>query len=78
METAAVRVQLLGGFKVELPDGTEAGPWERPSARRLLQVLVLRERRRIGREELADLLFPDLTPARAANAVSKALSGSSR
>ena len=70
---AALRVDLLGGFRVELPDGRVAGPWERPSARRLVQVLLLREQRRIGREELADLLFPDLAPPRAANAVSKAL-----
>ena len=74
MDTAAVvRVQLLGGFRIELPDGRTAGPWERPSARRLFQVLVLRERPRMGREELADVLFRDLPPVRAANAVSKAL-----
>jgi DNA-binding SARP family transcriptional activator len=74
METAAVvRVQLNGGFRVELPNGRVAGPWERPSARRLFQVVVSRDRRRIGREELAELLFPDLAPERAANAVSKAL-----
>ena len=72
-ESATVRVQLLGGFRVELPDGRLAGPWERPSARRLFQILVLRPRRRIGRLEVADLLFPDLAPARSANAVSKAL-----
>ena len=71
---AVVRVQLLGGFRVELPDGRIAGPWERPSARRLFQIVVLRDRRRIGREEVADLLFQNLPPTRAANAVSKALS----
>lgn len=68
-----VRVQLLGGFRVELPDGRVAGPWSRPSARRLFQIVVLRDRRRVGREEVAELLFSDLAPARAANAVSKAL-----
>ena len=73
-KAAAVRVQLLGGFRVELPDGSIAGPWERPSARRLFQVVILRDRRRIGREEAADLLSQDLAPARAAHAVSKALS----
>lgn len=63
MESAGtVRVQLLGGFRVELPDGRIAGPWERPYARRLFEVVILRERRRIGREEVADLLFQDLAP----------------
>lgn len=69
-----VQVQLLGAFRVELPNGKDAAPWARPSGRRLFQALLLRERRRIGREEVAQLLFPDRAPERAANAVSKALS----
>ena len=73
MQTGNLKVLLLGEFKVMLPDGEVAGPWIRPSARRVFQVLVLREQHRIGREELAELLFPELKPERAANAVSKAL-----
>jgi DNA-binding SARP family transcriptional activator len=72
--TGGLRVQLLGAFRVELPDGNVATVWSRPSGRRLFQVILLREGRRVGREELAEFLFPDLAPARAANAVSKALS----
>jgi DNA-binding SARP family transcriptional activator/tetratricopeptide (TPR) repeat protein len=37
-------------------------------------LLLLRADHRIGREELAEILFADLTPDRAANAVAKALS----
>ncbi|HEX6128006.1 MAG TPA: AAA family ATPase [Candidatus Limnocylindria bacterium] len=70
----ALRIQLLGRFAVLLPDGRRAGPWARPTARRLVQLLALRTEHRIGREELADILFPELSPASAANAVAKALS----
>ncbi|HEX2142637.1 MAG TPA: AAA family ATPase, partial [Candidatus Limnocylindria bacterium] len=67
-------IQLLGRFAVVLPDGQRAGPFARPTARRLVQLLCLRPDRRIGREELAEILFPELAPARAANGVAKALS----
>jgi len=70
----AVRIQLLGRFAVLLPDGRRAGPWARPTARRLVQLLCLRADRRIGRDELAEILFPQLSPASAANGVAKALS----
>lgn len=69
-----LKVQLLGAFRVELPNGRIAAVWSRPSGRRLFQMILLREGHRIGREEVAELLFPDLAPARAANGVSKALS----
>jgi DNA-binding SARP family transcriptional activator len=67
-----VRIQLLGGFGVELPDGRQAGPWQRPIARRLVQLLAIAPSRRAGREQIAEALFANLAPARAANAVSKA------
>ena len=69
-----IDVRLLGGFQVVRPDGSIAGPWVRPSARRVFQVLVLREQCRIGREELTEVLFGDLAPEQAARALSKALS----
>ena len=68
-----VAARLLGGFELTLPDGTRAGPWERPAARRLLAYLLLRPSRQAGREELAEALFAQLDPERASNAVSKAL-----
>ena len=69
-----IRVQLLGRFSVLLPGGGHAGPWGRPTARRLMQLVSLRKEHRIGREEAAELLFPDLSPSGAANGVAKALS----
>lgn len=71
---STVRIQLLARFNVLLPRGQRAGPWGRPTARRLVQLLALREDHRIGREEAAELLFPDLSPSGAANGVAKALS----
>ncbi|MGH2454771.1 MAG: hypothetical protein ACRDHD_00720 [Candidatus Limnocylindria bacterium] len=72
--TVAIRVQLLGRFAVLLPDGRRAGPWSRPTARRLVELLCLRDGHRVGREEAAELLFANLPPAGAANAVAKAIS----
>ena len=72
-ERRALRVQLLDGFSIWFPDGRVVGRFERPSARRLFEALLLRPGRRAGREELAEILFPRLAPKRASNAVSKAL-----
>jgi DNA-binding SARP family transcriptional activator len=66
-------VRLLGRFQIDLPDGRIAGPWRRPSARRLVQLVLVLPGHSVGREEVAEILFPELAPARAANAVSKAL-----
>jgi DNA-binding SARP family transcriptional activator/tetratricopeptide (TPR) repeat protein len=71
---AGTWAQLLGPFAVRLPDGRTAGPWERPAARRLVQLLLLRPAYSMGREEAADILFPGLEPDRAPRALSKALS----
>jgi DNA-binding SARP family transcriptional activator/tetratricopeptide (TPR) repeat protein len=71
--SSPLSAQLLGGFTVVLPDGSTAGPWERPVARRLVQLLLLAPGHQLGREQLAEMLFPNLAPDRAANSVSKAL-----
>ena len=51
-----------------------AGPWARPSARRLCELVLVSPGRRIGREVACEALFPGLGPAAAANALSRALS----
>jgi len=68
-----VAVRLLGPFAVT-SGGREAGPWPRPTARRLCQLVLVSPGRRVGREAACDALFPGLPPRAAARALSKALS----
>ncbi|HTW06388.1 MAG TPA: AAA family ATPase [Acidimicrobiales bacterium] len=71
--TARFRVSLLGPFAITLGERS-AGPWARPSAKRLCELVMLSPGRRVGREAVGDVLFANLGPAAAANAFSKALS----
>jgi len=68
-----LRIRLLGPFCVGW-DGRVAGPWPRPSARRLCELVLISPGRRISRDRLCEELFPNLDPHAAARAVSKALS----
>ena len=68
-----VRVTLLGPFGIEL-NGRSAGPWYRPRAKRLCELVMLTRSHRLGREVARDLLFPKLAPAASAQALSTALS----
>jgi class 3 adenylate cyclase/tetratricopeptide (TPR) repeat protein len=67
------RATLLGPFSVTRGDVT-AGPWERPSARRLLQLVLVSPGRRIGREAASEALFPQLRPDAATRSLNKAIS----
>ena len=69
----AVRVRLLGPFSV-VSGGRAAGPWPRPSARRLCQLVLVSPGRRVSRDLACEELFPGLDPRAAARSVSKALS----
>src|SRR6516164_6512718 len=73
MDNVAVRVRLLGPFSV-VSGGRSAGPWPRPSARRLCQLVLVSPGRRISRDLACEELFPGLDPRAAARSVSKALS----
>ncbi len=68
-----LRAKLLGPFSITLGD-LRAGPWARPSARRVCELLLVSPGRRVGREAACELLFPNLGPEQAAAALSKALS----
>jgi DNA-binding SARP family transcriptional activator/tetratricopeptide (TPR) repeat protein len=68
-----VQVRLLGPFEVSAGSRT-AGPWPRPTARRLCQRTLIAPDRRISRDLACEDLFPDQDPHSAARAVSKALS----
>ena len=68
-----VRVTLLGPFSIKL-DERCAGPWYRPAARRLCELLMLTPSHRLGREAAREFLFPKLAPVASASALSTALS----
>ncbi len=65
--------RLLGEFAITAGDRT-AGPWPRPSARRLCALLLVSTGRRVTRDLACDELFPRLEPRTAARSLSKALS----
>ena len=69
----ALQVRLLGPFVVSRA-GRTAGPWPRPSARRLCELVLVSPGRRVSRDLAGEELFGDLDPRAAARAVSKALS----
>ena len=66
-------VRLLGPFLLTLGERS-AGPWGRPSARRLCQFVLVSPGRHVGREVVCEALFPHLGALAAANELRKALS----
>ncbi|HET7721157.1 MAG TPA: hypothetical protein VFK43_14415, partial [Acidimicrobiales bacterium] len=58
-----VRVRLLGEFDVTV-DGAlvPAGAWKSRRATQLVALLALAPNRRLGTEQVMDLLWPDLAP----------------
>ena len=70
----ALRVALLGGFRVtvgaRIIDDTG---WRRRTARTLIKLLALAPGHALPREQVMDLLWPDLDPAAAANNLRQAL-----
>jgi class 3 adenylate cyclase len=70
---ARLRANLLGWFGITLAD-RRVDRWPRPSAKRLCELVMLSPGCRIGREVACELLFGNLSPGAAANALSRALS----
>ena len=68
-----VRVRLLGQFAITAGERA-AGPWPRPSARRLCALLLVSPGHRVSRDLACEELFPRLEPRAAARSLSKALS----
>ena len=68
-----VDINLLGGFSVVV-DGrpVAAQAWTRRSAAALVKLLALRPGRRLPREQVMDLLWPDLLLDQAAPRLHKA------
>ncbi len=71
-EVVPLRARLLGPFSITLGDRS-AGPWARPTARHLCQLVLLSPGRRVRRDAACEALFPHLGPD-AARALSKTLS----
>ena len=68
-----VDISLLGGFAVVVDGRAVAAPaWTRRSAATLVKVLALRPGRQLPREQLVDLLWPDLLLEQAAPRLHKA------
>ncbi|HTW10316.1 MAG TPA: BTAD domain-containing putative transcriptional regulator, partial [Acidimicrobiales bacterium] len=68
-----LRAHLLGMFRVTL-GVNEAGPWQRPPAKRLCEFVLLSPGRLVAKEAAMEALWPQLSPAGAARALSQALS----
>jgi DNA-binding SARP family transcriptional activator len=68
-----LRVTLLGPFTIRRGE-RGAGPWYRPPAKRLCELVMVSPGLRVGREVARELLFADLAPGASANALSRALS----
>src|SRR5262245_4528485 len=63
-----VRIELLGGFRVAVGErGVAPGAWRLRKARSLVKLLALAPGHRAHREQVQDLLWPDLPPEAAAN-----------
>jgi DNA-binding SARP family transcriptional activator/tetratricopeptide (TPR) repeat protein len=74
MDGTLLRGQLLGRMQVAVDDRPPVGVWPRPTARRLVALLLLAPEHLCSRDGVAVRLFPQLEPSRAGRAVSKALS----
>ncbi|GEM_PF-604498 len=70
----SLRLRLLGGFALErggrpIPDSA----WERPTPKRLLKVLAVASEHRMHREQVQELLWPELSPDAGYGSLRKAL-----
>ena len=75
----ALKVHLLGGFRVTV--GTrqvDGAVWRLRKSSHLVKLLCLAPGHRLHREQMMDLLWPDLKPGAAANQLRKALHAARR
>jgi predicted ATPase/DNA-binding SARP family transcriptional activator len=79
MDDSIPRVSLLGGFSVATEGGVvEERAWRLRKAKALVKLLALAPERRLHRERLADLLWPDRDAEAAANNLHQALHAARR
>ncbi len=71
---APLRVRLLGGFRVERTDvGQAVCDWQRRSAKTLIKLLAVHPGHALHREQIIDVLWPDVDVESALNSFGKAL-----
>ncbi len=69
-----LRLWLLGGFRVAVgPREVDPAQWRLRKARSLIKLLALAPGRRLHREQLLEILWPDLEPEPASNNLRKVL-----
>ena len=74
MKQEAVRLWLLGGFKVSVgPRDIEADRWRLRKATNLIKLLALAPQHRLHREQVMYTLWPDLDAKRASNNLHRTL-----
>src|SRR5919112_2185976 len=75
----AMRVWLLGGFRVSVgPRTVEGDAWRLRKAAALVKLLALAPDHRLHREQAMDLLWPDLGTRAASNNLRQVLHGARR
>jgi DNA-binding SARP family transcriptional activator len=71
---ASLNIGLLGGFRVERPDAQwPVCCWQRRSAKTLTKLLATYPRHALHREQVMEILWPNVDPASALNSFGKAL-----
>jgi DNA-binding SARP family transcriptional activator len=73
-----LRVELLGGFRVERIGVARPVVWQRRSARRLTKLLATHPRHSLHREEILELLWPGVPTKSALNRFGQALHAARR
>jgi DNA-binding SARP family transcriptional activator len=74
-----LQVRLLGGFRVERADiGPAVADWPRRSAKTLTKLLATHPGHTLHREQIIDVLWPDVDPESALNSFGKALHAARR
>ena len=74
MRSSGLSIDLLGGFRVSVGDGAVgADAWRRRKPAALVKILALSPGHRVHREQLMDLLWPDLDAAAAGANLRKAI-----
>jgi DNA-binding SARP family transcriptional activator len=74
-----LRIQLLGGFRVERAGvAPTASSWQRRTAKTLTKLLATHPRHRLHREQVLEILWPDVELESALNSFGKALHAARR